>query len=319
MGYVLWVEGIVTLTYPHVLLNFRCWMGEVGGGDRVFQMCTKALKHGYRHFDTASGYGNEKEVGEAIKASGIPRDEIYVTTKLPNTAHHKVQEAFEESLANLDCGYVDLYLMHWPQASIEDSSGNVKVLGPEEHPTIVDTWKAMEKLLETGKVKTIGVSNFSIKTLTQLLPHCTVIPATNQVELQPCLPQDDLKVFCESKGILLTAYSPLGRSSTLLQDPIVTSISDALNITPAQVVLSWGVQRGTIVVPKSEDNERMKANLELVELGDEHMTPLSKLHLQPGQHKSLLKYHNTDPGRIFGWTYEDMGWNMLPGGIVPPA
>ncbi|EPQ53934.1 aado/keto reductase [Gloeophyllum trabeum ATCC 11539] len=300
-------------------IGMGCWMGEPGGGERVYQMCINALKCGYRHFDTAFGYGNEEWVGRAIRESGVPREEIYLTTKLPNHHHHKVRESFEESFAALDCGYVDLYLMHWPQAVGEDG----KTVPPDEHPTPVDTYKEMEKLLETGKVKSIGVSNFSIKTLSELLPHVSIVPATNQVELHPCLPQNELKAFCESKGILLTAYSPLGRPLAkgsppiFFQDETILSVAKKNNATPAQIVVSWGVQRGTIVVPKSENVERMKANITLVKLSDEDMNAINNLHKKPGMHKSLLAYHNIDPGNVFGWTYADMGWdNMKPGGII---
>ncbi|EPQ53933.1 hypothetical protein GLOTRDRAFT_130332 [Gloeophyllum trabeum ATCC 11539] len=313
-------------------VGMGCFMGEIGGGQRVYQMCMNALKCGYRHFDTAFGYGNEEWVGRAIRESGIPREEVYLTTKLPNHHHHKVRESFEESLAALNCGYIDLYLMHWPQAVAEHDVDwpnfrlTGKAVAPNEHPTFIDTYKEMEKLLEAGKVKSIGVSNFSIKTLNELLPHCKFVPATNQVELHPCLPQHELKTFCESKGILLTAYSPLGRPMTDGTPPIffrhetILSVAEKKNATPAQVVVSWGVQRGTVVVPKSENVERMKQNITLVKLLDEDMDAINNLHKQPGMHRSLLAYHNIDPGNMMGWTYADMGWdNMKPGGIISPV
>ncbi|KAF9464290.1 Aldo/keto reductase [Collybia nuda] len=294
-------------------VGLGCWMGAVGRGQRVFDMCTKALKAGYRHFDTAAGYGNEAQVGAAIRASGIPRSEIYITTKL-GVNHTNVKESFEASLKELDCGYIDLYLIHWPQITRPDDSS--KAYRPDEHPNFIDAWKEMEKFVETGKVKTIGVSNFSVKTLKKLIPHCSIIPATNQVESHPCLPQNDLKTFCEEKGILLTAYSPLGRSATFFSEPTITRIADKLKTSPAQVVLSWGVQRGTIVIPKSEDEGRMSANITLIELPTEDMEAINKIHNQPGMHKSLLTFHKPG-GVVFGWTYEELGWNMKEGGIVP--
>ncbi|EDR11535.1 aldo/keto reductase [Laccaria bicolor S238N-H82] len=296
-------------------IGMGCWMGSVtaGDGNRVVEMCAKALRNGYRHFDTAAGYGNEKMVGDAIKASGIPRKSLYITTKLANPDHHRVREAFEDSLRDLDCEYIDLYLLHWPQA--QAPTGNAHVLGPDEHPTFIETWKEMEKLLETGKVKTLGVSNFSCKTLEALLPHCQIVPAVNQVEMHPYLPQNDVKALCEEKGILLTAYSPLGRSATLFEDPTIQKIAEKGKVTPAQVVLAWGVQRGTAVVPKSEDDGRMTANLNLIKLTDEDMEEINAIHLQEGKHRSLLKYH-TPEGTVMGWTYEQLGWNMLTGGIV---
>ncbi|KAF8070431.1 aldo/keto reductase [Lyophyllum atratum] len=294
-------------------VGLGCWMGQVGGGDRVYDMCKTALENGYRHFDTASKYGNEKQVGAAIRASGIPRDEIFLTTKLPSD-WKDVRGSFDESLKELDCGYIDLYLIHWPQHEITSDSSQT-YLQPGEQPDFIYAWKEMEKLLETGKVKSIGVSNFSVKTLTELLPHCTVIPATNQVELHPCLPQNELKHFCEEKGILLTAYSPLGRSTTFFSETSVQAIAEKLNVSPAQVVLSWGVQRGTIIVPKSENEGRMTANLRVVKLSEEDMNAVDRIHLQPGMHKSLLKYHAPN-GTVFGRTYEWLGWKMKTGGIV---
>ncbi|KAJ7756152.1 Aldo/keto reductase [Mycena metata] len=293
-------------------LGMGCWMGGPGGGERVYEMCAEALKCGYRHFDTAAGYGNEEEVGRAIRDSGISRSEIYVTTKL-GSDHHRVKDAFEESLNKLNVSYIDLYLMHWPQASIDG-----KTLGPEEHPTYIETWKETEKLVQTGRVKTLGVSNFSIKTLEHLLPHCEIIPATNQVELHPCLPQNELKAYCEAKKIVLTAYSPLGRSTFLIEDATIKTLAEKVNTSPAQILISWAVQRGTIAVPKSENRERMRANMTLVSLSAEDMAVVDALHRKPNMHKSLLVYHDKEgPGGVFGWTYEQLGWNLVLGGVVP--
>lgn len=310
-------------TIPAV--GMGCWMGVPGGGERVKQMCKKALAVGYRHFDTASGYENEEYVGAAIAESGVPREELYITTKLANWSHHRVREAFEESLAQLGCNYIDLYLMHWPQAVIGDGLGwQGAPLKSEEHPTIIDTWKEMEKLLDTGKVKSIGVSNFSIKTLTQLLPHCKVVPATNQVEMHPYLPQTELKEFCEARGILLTAYSPLGQPPAsqessqipmLMADPVVRALADKYGASPAQILVSWGVQRNTIIIPKSEDEGRMRANITLVKLDETDVKAIDVVHTKPGLHRSLLGIHTAE-GTVFGWTYEQLGWDMKLGGIV---
>jgi len=293
-------------------IGMGCWMGGPGGGQRVYDMCSAALECGYRHFDTASAYTNEEEVGRAIRDSSIPRNEIYLTTKLGNGDHHRVKEAFEESLKKLGVSYLDLYLLHWPQAVIND-----KVLSPEEQPTFIETWKEMEKLLQTGQVKTIGVSNFSIKTLEQLLPHCSIIPATNQVELHPCLPQNELKAYCEAKGILLTGYSPLGRSKTFIEDYTITDLAEKNKTTPAQIVLSWAVHRGTIVVPKSEDKGRMLANITIVPLSKLDRALIDELHTMPDMHKSLLVFDNKGDGTVFGWSYEQLGWKLVVGGRVP--
>ncbi|KAF7362165.1 Aldo-keto reductase [Mycena venus] len=308
-------------TIPSVGLG--CYMG--GGAfteKQVYDMCQKAIKAGYRHFDTATGYGNEQQVGDAIRASGLPRSEFYITTKLANGDHHRVREAFEESFKRLNVEYIDLYLLHWPQASMGDvdfsqiNAPNM-ALRPDEHPTFVETWMEIEKLLETGKVKSIGVSNFSIKTLEELLSQCSVVPATNQVELHPCLPQDDLKAYCEAKGILMTAYSPLGRSKTFFaEQSLIRDLAVKYKATPAQIILSWGVQRGTVVVPKSENESRMLANITLMKLSEEDMHEIGRLHSQPGMHRSLVEFH-ADDGSVYGWRYEWLGWNMTKGGIVP--
>ncbi|KAA1470614.1 aado/keto reductase [Dentipellis sp. KUC8613] len=300
-------------------IGMGCWMGQVGGGELVKEMCTKALAAGYRHFDTAAGYGNEEQVGAALRESDIPREELFVTTKL-SFEHNRVRELFDESLKKLGLEYIDLYLMHWPNAIVDG-----KILTPEEHPTIVDTWKEMEKLLETGKVKSIGVSNFSIKTLTQLLPHCTVVPATNQVELHPYLPQHALKAFCEARGILLTAYSPLGQRPSpsedssvpaLFADPTITTLAEKYSTTVGQILISWSVQRGTVSIPKSANAERMKANITLVKLDEADMKALDGIHEQPGKHRSLLVYQGSKPGEVFGWKYEWLGWNRTADGVV---
>ncbi|KAG7093282.1 hypothetical protein E1B28_006964 [Marasmius oreades] len=310
----------MSLEIPQFVLNNRikipsvglgCWMGSPGCGERAYAMVQKAIKYGYRHFDTAAGYGNEEQVGKAIKDSGVPRNEFYITTKLPNLAHNQVQEAFAESLRKLDCEYLDLYLMHWPQASIDG-----RVLASDESPTIIETWKEMEKLLDSGKVKSIGTSNFSIKTLQTLLLHCSVVPAVNQVELHPFLPSVSLHNFCEEKRIQLTAYCPLGRPMGEQlgphNDPTIIKLAEKLKVDPGQVLLSWGVQKNIIVIPKTENENRMKTNITLVTLSREDMEAVDKIHTEPGKHRSTLTYHDQS-GRVFGWTYEQLGWDM---GIV---
>ncbi|KZV92279.1 Aldo/keto reductase, partial [Exidia glandulosa HHB12029] len=187
-------------------IGLGCWIGQPELGWKAGEMVTAALKIGYRHFDTAFAYNSEEHVGNAIRASGIPRADIFVTTKLFETYHHRVREGFEASLKALNIDYIDLYLMHWPQGHDEEGMLNGNARPPSASPTFLEVWKEMEALLATGKVKTIGVSNFSIKLLNQLLPHCTVVPAMNQVELHPCYPQHELLEYCKSKGILLTAY-----------------------------------------------------------------------------------------------------------------
>ncbi|KAH9927395.1 Aldo/keto reductase [Amylocystis lapponica] len=297
-------------------VGMGCWMGSPGGGEAVEKMVKDSLKVGYRHIDTAQ---NEDHVGKGIRESGIPREEIFVVSKLPTHHHHKVRDSFEESLKALDIGYIDLYLMHWPQAHAEDG----KHIPYGDKPTIVDTWKDMEKLLETGKVKSIGLSNFSIKTLEELLPHVSVVPATNQVELHPCLPWFELQKYCEAKGILLTAYSPLGRpikgepKPVFFTDAGIAAVADKHSATSAQVVISWIVKRGIVAIPKSENVERMKQNITLVDLSAEDMVAVDGIHKLPNAHRSLLAYHaKAVDNNVFGWTYEQLGWPMKQGGFV---
>lgn len=252
-------------------------MGSPGGGEKVYQMVSTALKAGYRHVDTADGYGNEEEVGRAIRDSGIPRKEIFVTTKLNNTDHHRVKEAFERSLKALDIEYIDLWLMHWPQGSQDGRS-----LKPDESPTYSETWAEMVEVYEgtgKGKVRAIGVSNFGVPILKKLLAATKVVPAVNQVELHPCLPQENLRKFSADNGIVITAYSPIGQPapgqvSPLLTDEAVKEVAKKHGVTAGQAVLSWGVQHGIVVVPKSENPERIKANISV-------RSPLAK-HLIDG-------------------------------------
>lgn len=178
-----------------------------------------------------------------------------------NTDHHSVAEAAARSLKALDLEYIDLYLMHWPQAVVDG-----KTLPPDAHPTIHDTWAEMVKLLGTGKVRALGVSNFGVPLLEALLATTKVVPAVNQVELHPVFPRRALRQYCEDKGIVLTAYSPIGQPapgtpSPLLTDEDLVRVAEKHGATEAQVALSWGVQNGIVVVPKSENVERMKKNI----------------------------------------------------------
>ncbi|KAJ8072238.1 hypothetical protein PM082_015797 [Marasmius tenuissimus] len=310
-------------------VGMGCWIGLPGGGQRVYDYCSKAIKHGYRHFDTAARYDNEGQVGRAIRDSGIPREEFFITTKLSNFDHARVREAFEESLNSIGCDYIDLYLMHWPQANkpsdeiLGDASDAWEAYGADESPTFSETWRDMEDLMNTGKIRAIGVSNFSIKNLEILLPQCRILPATNQVESHPYLPNHELKAYCDAKGISMTCYSPLGQQhpsepNSLLGNPIVASIAAKHNIDVAQVLISWGVRRGTIVIPKTENEKRMVTNITLKHLPEEDMISLNELHKRPGCHRSLWKGHSPS-GKALGWTYEQLGWNMAVGGIVPSS
>ncbi|KAF9479512.1 Aldo/keto reductase [Pholiota conissans] len=274
---------------------------------RVKDWILSALNNGFRHIDTAQGYGTEKAVGEAIRASGIPREEIFVTTKLPWNHQTRVRESFEKSYENLGT-YIDLYLMHWPQAIVYEE-GNDMPLNPDGTVKTTDevnfnqTWAEMEKLLETGKVRSIGVSNFSIKTLEQLLKTAKVIPVTNQVEMHPYLAQNELREYCKKKGITITAYTPSGYS-IVRNDPLIVSIAKKYNVTPNQVILAWHISRGTIIVPKSENSERQKENITIPDISDEDLGKIWSL--DRGQR--ICNKPNEKTGQVYGWTLEQFGW-----------
>ncbi|RMD41135.1 hypothetical protein DV735_g3992, partial [Chaetothyriales sp. CBS 134920] len=220
-----------------------------------------ALQSGYRHIDTALNYGNEHEVGQGIKDSGVPRSEIWLTTKLDNPWHKRVKEGIAASLEALQTDYVDLYLVHWPSSTDPDD--------PKKHYpdwNFIDTWREMQKLLETGQVRNIGVSNFVISNLEKLLnaPSTKVVPAVNQIELHPNMPSPKTLAYCKSKGIHCTAYSCLGSTnSPLAKDATLAAIAKEVGKTPQQVLLQWGLQRGTSVIPKSVNPSRIKSNFEL--------------------------------------------------------
>ncbi|KAJ6783758.1 hypothetical protein PWT90_03398 [Aphanocladium album] len=219
-----------------------------------------ALKAGYRHIDTAAAYGNEAEVGAGIKASGVPRDQIWLTTKLFNTDHKRVAEALDDSLAKLGVDYVDLYLIHWPASVIP---GQKAVF---EDWNFVDTWREVQKLVGTGKVKNIGVSNFAIKNLEILLndPSCKIVPAVNQIELHPCNPSPKLVAYNTSKGIHSTGYSCLGSTnSPLYTNATLKALADAKGKTVQQVLLVWGIQKGWSVIPKSVTPARIEGNFDI--------------------------------------------------------
>ena len=222
---------------------------------------TAALEAGYRHIDTASVYNTEAEVGEAIKASGVPREEIFLTTKLHNTDHARVPEAFEESLQRLQTDYVDLYLIHWP-CSVDPKDGS-KTLPDWDY---IKTWQEMQKLPATGKVRSIGVSNFTRQQLERLLNDalCTTVPAVNQIEIHPCYPSRKLVAYNTSRGIHSTAYACLGSTnSPLYKNEALNEIAKARGKSMQQIILRWDLHKGISVIPKSVTPERIRQNFEL--------------------------------------------------------
>ncbi len=222
-----------------------------------------ALKTGYRLVDTARIYGNESDVGEAVRASGIPREEVLVTTKLWNSdqGYESTIRACEASLRRLGLDYVDLYLIHFPLPETRNSS-----------------WKAMKNLLKNGKCRAVGVSNFTIGHLKQLLEGSDLVPAVNQVEFHPFLYQKELLDYCRGQGIQVEAYSPLARGERL-RDPRISAIGAKYSKTPAQALIRWGLQHGLVVIPKSVREERIRENSQVFDfnLSDEDMRVLDSL------------------------------------------
>ena len=229
----------------------------------------------YRHVDCASIYKNEKEIGQALKrisSNKISREELFITSKLRNTDHHpdNVEEACKKTLKDLQLKYLDLYLMHWGIAiehgqDLEPigSNGLVKT----EKVPIIKTWKAMEKLVKKGLVKSIGIANFSVSMIIDLLSYSNIKPVINQVEIHPYNSQQELVNFCHKINIQITAYSPLGSSGDIKKRPIydrvVIQIANKYKKTPAQILIKWSLQRGLIVIPKSIDLLRIKENIDV--------------------------------------------------------
>ena len=222
---------------------------RVGDAEAVGVVGT-ALQEGYRSVDSAAGYENERGVGEAIARSGLPRGEVFVTTKLTNHAHgfDRALRAFDGSLELLGLDYVDLYLIHWPRP---------------HHDLYVETWRALEKIYAGGRAKAIGVSNFQIPHLQRLLDETDIVPAVNQIELHPYLTQPELRAFHAEHGIVTEAWSPLAKGGRLLANPVVTTIAEKYARTPAQIVLRWHIQLGNMVIPKSVTASRIRENIDV--------------------------------------------------------
>ncbi|GLB42464.1 putative aldo keto reductase [Lyophyllum shimeji] len=263
------------MTVPLIKLNNGNEIPAIGLGtwqskpEEVTAAVCYALKEaGYRHIDCAWGYGNEKDVGAGIRASGVPRSEIFITSKLWGTWHTRVEEGLDQTLANLGTDYLDLYLVHWPVALNPDGNHHLIPTLPDGTRDVLhswklqDTWKQMEAVLKKGKVKAIGVSNFSEAKLEEILATAEIVPAVNQLELHVYNPQHRLVAYLKSKGIVPQAYSPLGSTnSPLLSDEKVLEIGKKHSLGASDVLIGYLVAKGYVVLPKSVTPSRIASNL----------------------------------------------------------
>jgi 2,5-diketo-D-gluconate reductase A len=268
------------MSVPTIDLNDGHSIPQLGFG--VFQIepeetaeaVSEALRVGYRHIDTAEMYGNEQGVGEGIRASGLDRSEIYVTSKL-NNGHHEpddARRAFEGTLEALGTDYVDLFLIHWPLPTLYDGD-------------YVSTWTTLEEFQREGRSRSIGVSNFQPEHLERLAAEANVVPAVNQIELHPYLLNAEVDSYGREHGIATEAWSPIAQGA-VLDDPVITDVADRLGRTPAQVVLRWHIERGNIVFPKSTTPSRIRENFELFDF-----------ELEPGDAERIDALDRGEEGR----------------------
>jgi len=260
------------MTVPNITLNNGVSIPQLGFG--VWQVppedtraaVATALEVGYRHIDTAEMYGNEKGVGEAIRESGLSRDEVFITSKLNNGFHayDDALKALDKTNEDLGVEQVDLFLIHWPLPGVGD---------------FVETWKALEKAYADGKARAIGVSNFQQAHLQRLLDETEIVPAVNQIEVHPYFSQNALRAFNSEHGIVTEAWSPLAQGK-IVDDPAITKIAEAKGRTPAQVTLRWHLQRGDIVFPKSVTRSRVEENFHVFdfELSDDEIAAIDAVN-----------------------------------------
>ena len=258
---------------PDLVMNNGQTIPQLGFG--VFQIdpaetaeaVRLALDAGYRHIDTAEMYRNEEGVGEGVRASGLDRAEVFVTSKLSNAAHEPddARRAFDGTLKALGFDYVDLFLIHWPLPTLYGGD-------------FVSTWRTLEEFYESGRARSIGVSNFQVPHLRRLAAETQVVPAVNQIEVHPYFGNEEVRAYGAEHGILTEAWSPIAQGA-VLGDPTISAIADRLGRTTAQVTLRWHIQRGDIVFPKSTTPSRIRENFQLFdfELTDEDMAAITAL------------------------------------------
>ena len=265
---------------PDITLNDGNTIPQLGFGvfqiepDETAEAVREAIEVGYRHIDTAEMYGNEREVGEGIRASGVDRGEIFVTSKLNNGLHEPddARQAFDTTLSDLGFDYVDLFLIHWPLPTLYDGD-------------FVSTWKTLEEFHNDGRARSVGVSNFQIEHLERLAAETDTVPAVNQIEVHPYFTNEAVREYGQDHGIATEAWSPIAQGE-VLGDPIITRIADNIRKTPAQVILRWHIQRGDIVFPKSVTPARMRENFELFDF-----------ELDPGDMEEISALDQGESGR----------------------
>ena len=258
-------------TAPTLTLNDGNQIPQLGFGtyqiepDDAVEAVLRALEVGYRHIDTAQMYGNEAEVGRAVRESGLPRDEVFVTSKLDNGHHQRddALRAFDGTLEALGFDHLDLFLIHWPLPSADE---------------YVEAWGALEEIAASGRARSIGVSNFEPHHLDRLAEECEVVPAVNQIEVHPYFVQDRVRAAGAARGIVTEAWSPIAQGD-VLDDPTIGDIASRLDRTPAQVTLRWHLQRGDIIFPKSSDPDRTRENFDVFDftLDDDDMDRITGL------------------------------------------
>lgn len=265
------------MAVPTITLNDGSTIPQLGFGvfkvppDATAEAVARALDVGYRHIDTAQMYRNESGVGEAIAASGIPRDELYITSKLNNPFHRPddARRSFDETLERLGLDRIDLFLIHWPVPTRYDGD-------------YVSTWHTLAGFVHDGRARSVGVSNFQPDHLDRIVSETGVLPAVNQIEVHPYFPNEEARAASARRGIAVEAWAPIGRG-TVLDDPVVVRIAEAHGRTPAQITLRWHLERGDIVFPKSTHEERMRENFAIFDfaLSPEEVAEISALDRGP--------------------------------------